>query len=278
MLYQSLLGFILVNVCFAANDWVDLVRVEDGKFSREIIYQLKLDEWQSPVSLTKNSRTDDFTPVSIRVKPNTALVLWKESTGVDASRLRFCLIEFQNDGKLKEIGDIASLKTTTMHQSSPTLIRDASGQIWGFWVGLNGKDDDIFYAQFTENRWSAERRLYDKDNAVPDLRPTARINTTGTLELRWRQFSFEKAGYVDVFSTFVQDAAESSGEWTVPMEYVLNPLEKKPTLPDGFSLPEGISQPDTIAINLSGQPDIAFHWNYLDADADKTPSEIKDSN
>ncbi len=267
-LFPTLAGTLILlafssSLSVASNDWLDLVRVEDGKYSREIIYQQKLDQWQPPVSLTKDSRTDDFTPVSIRTASGDTMVLWKESTGVDASRLVYCLIKITGKGSLERRSPNTTIKTITAHQSSPTLIRAGNGAIWGFWVGFNGKDDDIFYAQFDGVGWGEEKRLFDKDNGVPDLKPTARININGELELRWRQFSFAKNNYIDVFSRFEPDSSGVSRKWSAPNEYVVNPLEKIPRLPSDFTLPEGVSQPDSATVNFSGLPGIVLHWNNL---------------
>ncbi len=266
--FRNIIAIILLftlpsSFSSASEEWLDLVRVEQGKFSREIIYQHKQDRWFPPVSLTKDSRTDDFTPASIRIAAGRSLVLWKESTGVDASRLVYSIVEIAENGGYKRKSENAVVRTNTPHQSSPTLIRENNDTIWGFWVGFNGKDDDIYYAKFFDGGWSEEKRLYNDENGVPDLQPSARINLNGRLELRWRQFSFEKSNYIDVFSRLESRSGAEPDRWSVPAEYVLNPLEKTPRLPEDFVLPSGVSQPNSASINFSGHPQIVLHWNKL---------------
>jgi len=258
----AILGSGLTDRIQAQSDRIDLVRTEQGKFSRDIVYQLHTDQWQQPVVLTKNSTTDDFSPAILRIDNDRALVIWKELVGLDASNLLFSFIHFKTDGSVESVSDSQTLKTKTAHQASPTLLRDLQGRIWGFWVGFNGKDDDIYFSRFVDNRWMEERRLFAQDNDVPDLRPTARLNVAGVPELRWRQFSFDKGAYIDVYAV-LESENEDGARWSDPEEYVINPLEKSPRFPENFALPDAVSAPKSVAINYYRHPNVVLHWDKL---------------
>jgi len=264
MMFQLLI-LLVVNVhgapLFASE--VDMVRVEDGKYSRDIIFQHFDTEWSAEINLTENSRTDDFTPVTIRDDQNRALVLWKESIGVDASQLRYRTVQFNPNGEPVEAGKIQTIKTETTHQSSPTLFKDQNGIIWGVWVGFNGTDDDIYYSRLIDGAWDDEKRIYEQNNDVPDLGPWVRLNITDRIEIRWRQFDFGRGAYVDVFSVATVSPDGQEIIWTSPADYVLNPLENAPTIPDDFVMPAHVTTPDSVALYSSDWPQHALHWNRL---------------
>jgi len=266
--------FVFANIisvtAYAQDSWLDLVSVENGEHSRDIIFQSYDGQWKPPVWLTQGSRTDEFSPVNLRVSDQQTLVLWKELTGVDASNLLFTLIDVDTNGEVLSIGEIQTLTTDTPHQSSPTLIQDSEGLVWGFWIGFNGSDDDIYFASFSNGEWSAEKRLFEQPNGVPDVRPTARINADGAVEIRWQQYSFDEDAYIDVHSLLESDTGSNQFKWSEPRKYVINPLEKTPKLPQDFSLPSTVTMPDSVAINYADHRNIAFHWNSLPRQDDLT--------
>ncbi len=267
------IALLLVIACtlsvatYAQESWLNLVSVEQGEHSRDIVFQTYNGQWQTPVWLTQGSRTDEFSPANLRVSNSQILVLWKELTGVDASNLLYTQVDVDPNGLVLSVGQIQTVKTETAHQSSPTLIRDPSGQVWGFWVGFNGTEDDIYFATFSNEGWTEEKRLYEQANGVPDVRPTARFNVDGAVELRWQQYSFDEGAYIDVYS-FLEPANQNPPKWSKPSKYIVNPLEKAPQLPRDFSLPQSLTMPDSVAINYAEYQNVVIHWDKLPRAAD----------
>ncbi len=69
---------------------------------------------------------------------------------------------------------------------APVILFDAVDTPWVIWSANNGDDDDIYAVSSTNERWSFPVKLH-ADNAVPDILPRARLDSSGEIIVSWQQ-------------------------------------------------------------------------------------------
>ena len=201
--------------------------------------------WSADFNVTENNKVDDFTPVVVGYKAQSLMVVWIESTGVDASELRF---RSRTKNEWSAIGTIQSL---TAHTSLPTLLVDQGGRIWCFWVGFDGQDDEIYFSVYEANQWQAAQKIYTKDNAVPDILPVARLDKKQRPVVTWRRLDEKTFVYKSVQATLlsVQDARKGAASvaWIKVVSVLPNPFMAV-TTPADFVTPKQASNLASVSL------------------------------
>jgi len=95
-----------------------------------------------------------------------------------------------------------------------SLVTDASNTVWLFWSANNGDLDDIYFIRRTSSGWSVPQRVNEK-NEVPDIKPHARINHNGEVEVEWQTYSMLLRSYQGAHSVLITESSKTEADKTV---------------------------------------------------------------
>lgn len=211
---------------FAANDDVALVWQAEGKKSLDIFYSNFVgSEWTPPFAVTQN-KLNDATPAIVGDAQGNHWVMWSEANGDVATSLVYRVKEADDDNW----SDPKPFETGLVNNSMPSLLRDESGQLWCFWAGVDGEDDEIYYSRFVAGKWQKPLRLNPIDNKVPDILPQPTIKN-GKPSVAWLGFDMQSRQYRHFRSDW------DGKKWTKPRHEIVSPfsaktLDKKIKIPD----------------------------------------------
>ncbi len=68
--------------------------------------------------------------------------------------------------------------------SSPKILFDHNNDLWTFWNGKDDGEEEIFWRVFSQNSWSALRKL-NLDNRSPNIHPDVILDQKGFIWLVW---------------------------------------------------------------------------------------------
>lgn len=214
---------------FAANDDIALVWQAQGKKSYDIFYSNFVNgEWTPPFAVTQN-KLNDATPAIIGDAQGNHWVMWSEANGEVATSLKYRVKEAGIDSW----GDPKLFETGLENNSMPSLLRDETGQIWCFWAGVDGEDDEIYYSRFIAGKWQKPSRLNPNDNQVPDILPQPTIKN-GKPSVAWLGFDINSRQYRHFRTDW------DGKKWTKPRFELISPFSAK-TLDKNIKIPVEIN-------------------------------------
>jgi hypothetical protein len=125
------------------------------------------------------------------------LIVWIERSGKD-DRLFSTSLDLKGDW-----AEPLLIEKSKSELSSPSLIRAPDGTSYLAWASDESGNDDVYLAQFSENKWSSPKTVNQK-NSVPDILPTLSVERDGSVGLAWRTFTKPSIGYEDRFNEVTQ--------------------------------------------------------------------------
>ena len=227
----SLVAILMAAMSFfssslhAVNDDIALVWQAQGEKSFDIFYSNFVnDEWTEPFAVTQN-KLNDATPAIVGDAQGNHWVMWSEANGELATSLVY---------RVKEAGenswsDPKVFETGLESNSLPSLLRDKSGQIWCFWAGVDGEDDEIYYSRFIAGKWQKPTRINPQDNKVPDILPQPTLKD-GKPSVTWLGFDTTSRKYRHFRTDW------DGKNWTKPRLEIASPFSAK-TLDQKIEIP-----------------------------------------
>ena len=84
-----------------------------------------------------------------------------------------------------------NMPTHLSSNTAASVIVDNSDIPWIVWAGFDGQDDDIYYTRWNGLDWNAPLRV-NKDDCLPDILPSIRMDEEGNLRVVWLGYNGEK--------------------------------------------------------------------------------------
>ncbi len=84
-----------------------------------------------------------------------------------------------------------NMPTHLSSNTAASVIVDNSDIPWIVWAGFDGQDDDIYYTRWNGLDWNAPLRV-NKDDCLPDILPSIRMDEEGNLRVAWLGYNGEK--------------------------------------------------------------------------------------
>jgi len=191
----------------ADNKMIHEVWSEQVKNKAEIFYRGKTgDFWDDAIQISALPG-ESVTPVVLSDDDGVIWIVWANIQD-DESVLVYSV---QKNGRWSEPKKI---NTGRKNNVAPCLVEDNNQNLWGFFSGNDGNDDDIFSMRWFDAGWNDFSRINNPNN-TPDVLPYAAINDDGQLEVTWAGI---KGGKYKI-----QTAIRSETSWVE----VINPLKNK---------------------------------------------------
>lgn len=159
--------------------------------------QYQADQWVDFVQPIYSANNSIVTPFLTTDYDGSKLLLWSESRG--SSRMVLMFMRGQLSGVANQQQSITWSAPTVFADKrafniSAIAVRDGIERLWVFWVGDDGKDSDILQSVRAGGGWS-EPVLAHPDSDQPELRPIAKLDADGHLELSWSSYDRGSSSY-----------------------------------------------------------------------------------
>ena len=175
----------------------ELVWIEkDAKHHTIYRAEYKDEEWTEEDAVYK-SENELVTPAIVSDKAEIKYLVWSEWQ--KGKGVLMTTTKGPNQEKWSEATRLYSIGSDNL---APNLVRDLNGTLWLFWCNeSNGGTDILYQTKALGSNWSLPQ-LVHKRNSVPDIRPFAKINEEGSVEVSWTTFDLERNDYANKTQVF----------------------------------------------------------------------------
>ena len=167
----------------------ELLWVSSGSSHQILVSHYKEQQWSDPKSIYQSD--NPLTSLAMATDLNGVKILvWSE-----VFKARSVLMKMQLNPKSNAWSSAKIFNNSGKENLAASMVVDSNNSVWVFWSANVGDLDDVYFVRRTEMGWSKPQKVND-ENEVPDIRPQARINQDGMVEISWQAYSFAASDYV----------------------------------------------------------------------------------
>jgi len=185
----------------------------DGKEHAIFISNYDGEDWSDSSSIYASKHP--ITSIAMgTTQSGKALLVWTEQI-----KQKSQLFHQWFSGKTQSWSEAELLSDFGIENIGATIVVDPSDQMHLFW-GANPTDlSDIIHMTYADNRWSKPTAIH-APNDVPDIKPTAAINTNSDIVVTWSSYSFDAGQYVERERT-IETSQLSAANSTIELNDVI---------------------------------------------------------
>ncbi len=184
---KQILNIVIGLACLTstalADNWLSWAEFDrDGENIQ--IYLSRVTEGEAGPVIQVTQRGMNLAPAAMETS-DALWLAWVDRSNRFDYRLRYARLDPQTLNTLES----GTLATSDRKTYGPSLGISPQGNPVLAWSGLDGKDEEIRLAEYSQGRWGPERPI--TDNEFPDTLPQFNQTVDGKLLLSWEQLNTE---------------------------------------------------------------------------------------